>query len=173
MLGLAALAYWLMRRKRQQKLTLLDPDLFASPYFRLGITQQMLQQIALGGAMISLPIFLQMVLGYDAMQAGLSLAPLSLSMFTLAMLVGKKAGSFRPSSIVRSGFAMMLLGFVALVPLVPRVDSGWHLVIPLAVVGSGLGLLVSQLNNYTLAPITEERVSEAEPRADIEGAALG
>jgi len=27
--------------------------------------------------------------------------------------------------------------------------------------GSGLGLLVSQLNNYTLAPISEERISEA------------
>jgi len=27
--------------------------------------------------------------------------------------------------------------------------------------GSGLGLLVSQLNNYTLAPISDERVSEA------------
>ena len=29
------------------------------------------------------------------------------------------------------------------------------------IVGSGLGLLVSQLNNYTLSPIEEERVSEA------------
>ena len=45
--------------------------------------------------------------------------------------------------------------------MVPRADSGWDLVLPLAVVGSGLGLLVSQLNNYTLAPITDERVSEA------------
>ena len=33
--------------------------------------------------------------------------------------------------------------------------------IPLAIAGSGLGLLVSQLNNYTLAPIEEERISEA------------
>ena len=41
----------------------------------------MLQQIALGGTMIALPIYLQMVLEYNAMQAGLSLAPLSLSMF--------------------------------------------------------------------------------------------
>ena len=32
---------------------------------------------------------------------------------------------------------------------------------PLVIAGSGLGLLVSQLNNYTLAPIDEERVSEA------------
>jgi hypothetical protein len=35
------------------------------------------------------------------------------------------------------------------------------MVVPLIVAGVGLGLLVSQLNNYTLAPISEERVSEA------------
>jgi hypothetical protein len=48
-----------------------------------------------------------------------------------------------------------------LLPIVPRADSGWYLIVPLVIVGSGLGLLVSQLNNYTLAPISEERVSEA------------
>ena len=47
----------------------------------LGISGQLLQQIALGGLMIALPIYLQMVLEYNAMEAGLSLAPLSLSMF--------------------------------------------------------------------------------------------
>jgi hypothetical protein len=35
------------------------------------------------------------------------------------------------------------------------------LAIPLFIMGLGLGLLVSQLNNYALAPISEERVSEA------------
>ena len=48
-----------------------------------------------------------------------------------------------------------------LVPIVPRAESGWALAIPLVIVGMGLGLLVSQLNNYTLAPIEEERSSEA------------
>ena len=43
----------------------------------------------------------------------------------------------------------------------PRAHSGWYLAIPLVIVGAGLGLLVSQLNNYTLAPIDEERISEA------------
>ena len=43
----------------------------------------------------------------------------------------------------------------------PIADSGWYLTIPLLISGSGLGLLVSQLNNYTLSPITDERVSEA------------
>ena len=93
---MAALVCWLVRRKREGKPTLLDPDLFQSKIFRLGITEQMLQQIALGGTMIALPIYLQMVLEYNAMEAGLSLAPLSLSMFGVALLAGKKAGSAAP-----------------------------------------------------------------------------
>ena len=160
-IALAGLVSWLVRRKRQGKPTLIDPDLFRSRIFRLGVSQQVLQQIALGGAMIALPIYLQMVLEYDAMQAGLSLAPLSLSMFGVAILAGKKAGTRRPSSIIRVGFALLTTGMVVLIPIVPRADSGWHLVVPLLIAGSGLGLLVSQLNNYTLSPISEERVSEA------------
>ena len=159
--GLAAFAYWLVERHRQGKPTVLNPELFKLPNFRIGISQQMLQQIALGGAMIALPIFLQISLEYDAMEAGLSLAPLSLTMFAVAMLAGRKAGDRRPAAIIRVGFALCLAGMLLLIPLVPRVDTGWYLVVPLMIAGAGLGLLVSQLNNYTLAPIEEERVSEA------------
>jgi hypothetical protein len=56
---------------------------------------------------------------------------------------------------------MLSVGMILLVPIVPRADTGWYLVVPLIIAGSGLGLLVSQLNNYTLSPISEERVSEA------------
>jgi Major Facilitator Superfamily len=159
--ALTGFAFWLVRRRQQDKAALIDPDLFRSKHFQIGISQQMLQQIALGGAMIALPIYLQMVLEYNAMQAGLSIAPLSLSMFALAMLAGRKAGARRPSSIVRLGFLMLAVGMALLIPIVPRADSGWYLAGPLVLAGSGLGLLVSQLNNYTLAPISEERVSEA------------
>jgi EmrB/QacA subfamily drug resistance transporter len=160
-IALAGLVFWLARRKRQAKPTLIDPDLFKSKHFRFGISQQLLQQIALGGTMIALPIYLQMVLEYNALEAGLSIAPLSLSMFGIALLAGRRAGKRRPSSIVAVGFALLTAGMLLLIPLVPRADSGWPLLIPLVIAGSGLGLLVSQLNNYTLAPISEERVSEA------------
>ena len=160
-IAMGALAYWLVRRKRAGKPTLIDPDLFSSKLFRFGISEQMLQQIALGGAMIALPIYLQMVLEYNAMQAGLSLAPLSLSMFAVAVLAGKKAGQRRPASIIRLGFVLLTVGVAVLIPIVPRAEFGWALLVPLLIAGSGLGLLVSQLNNYTLSPISEERVSEA------------
>lgn len=160
-LALGGLTYWLIKRKKENKPTLLDPGLFASKVFRLGISGQMMQQIALGGMMIALPIYLQMVFEYNAMMAGLTLAPLSLSMFAVALIAGKKAGTRRPSGIIRVGFALLALGIIILIPLIPRVDSGVALIIPLLLAGSGLGLLVSQLNNYTLAPISAERVSEA------------
>jgi MFS family permease len=140
---------------------LLDPDLLRSKMFRLGITGQMLQQIALGGSMIVVPIFLQMVLEYDAMQTGLTLAPLSLTMFIVAMLAGKRAEGRRPAGIIRLGFGLLALGILVMIPIVPRTDTGWWLALPLFIMGLGLGLLVSQLNNYALAPISEERVSEA------------
>src|SRR3954467_1889955 len=159
--ALAALAWWLRKRKREGKTALIDAGLFSSKYFRLGISSQTLQQIALGGLMIALPMFLQMVLEYSAMGAGLTLAPLSLTMFAVALLAGKKAGKRSPSKIIRAGFLLLVVGIAVLIPIVPRADSGWAMVIPLMIAGAGLGLLVSQLNNYTLAPIEEERVSEA------------
>jgi MFS family permease len=160
-LALVVLTRWLSRRKRAGKPTLLDPALFASKVFRYGVTGQMLQQITLGGLMIALPLYLQMVLEYNAMEAGLSLAPLSLTMFLVALYAGRHAPKRRASAIIRIGFVAVLIGVGALIPIVPRATSGWWLSIPLVVAGAGLGMLVSQLNNYTLAPIEEERISEA------------
>ena len=159
--ALGSLARWLVRRKRAGKPTLLDPDLFKLDLFRLGISSQMLQNIALGGAMIALPIYLQMVLEYNALQTGLTLAPLSLTMFGTALVAGKRAGRRRPAALIRAGSGLLTVGMLLLLPIVPRAHSGWALVIPLIIAGAGLGLLVSQLNNYTLSPISDERVSEA------------
>ena len=111
-------------------MTLLDPDLFRHPNFTAGVSGQMLQQITLGGAMIALPLFFQMTLEYNALEAGLSLAPLSLTMFAAAMVAGKKAGDRRPAAIIRTGFLLTSLGIAIIIPFVPRADSGWYFVDP-------------------------------------------
>ena len=159
--ALASFAWWLVRRKREGKPALIDADLFRSKYFRLGISSQTLQQIALGGLMIALPIYLQMVLEYNALEAGLSLAPLSLSMFVVALLAGKKAGKRSPEQDHPSRLSPARRRRRGPDPdraarRLRLVDGG-----SAADRRGGLGLLVSQLNNYTLSPIEEERVSEA------------
>ncbi|HET8821661.1 MAG TPA: hypothetical protein VFM57_08950, partial [Thermoleophilaceae bacterium] len=89
------------------------------------------------------------------------LAPLSLTMFGVALLAGRRAGRRRPAALIRAGFLLLSAATLILIPLVPRADSGWSLALPLVIAGAGLGLLVSQLNNYTLAPVSEDRVGEA------------
>jgi MFS family permease len=159
--AMSLFAVWLVRRKKQSKPTLIDPQLFSSKHFTAGISGQLLQNTALGGMMIVLPIYFQMVFEYTAMQTGLSIAPFSLSIFALSILAGRQAGKRRPSRIIQAGFAILLVGVALLIPLVPRADSSLSFIIPLLVAGAGLGLLVSQLNNYSLSPISAEHVSEA------------
>lgn len=163
-LGLVAMALlivWLGRRTRAGRPALLDPGLFSSKLFTFGLSGIALQQLALGGMLIALPLYLQIVMGYTAMEAGLSLAPLSLSMFAVALIAGKRAGRRRPAILVRAGYGLFLLALVLLIPLIPSADSGWDLAVPLVLAGSGFGLMVSQLQNYTLSPIAEEQVGEA------------
>ena len=161
-IALALLAYWLVRRKREGKLTLLDPDLFRFPHFRIGITQQMLQQITLGGAMIALPIFLQMTLEYNAMEAGLSLAPLSLSMFArrhARRAEGREAApeQHRPGRVRahhgRDGGDHP--------DRAPRPTPAGALVVPLLITGSGWACSCRSSTTTRCRPIEEERVSEA------------
>lgn len=159
--GIGSFAWWLLRRKKQGKTPLIDPQLFSSIYFRLGISGQMLQNIALGGLMIVLPIYFQMVFEYTAMQTGLAIAPFSLSIFAVSVLAGRRAANRRASRIIQVGFVVLSIGLLLLIPLIPRASSGLGFLIPLVIAGAGLGLLVSQLNNYTLSPISEEHVSEA------------
>ena len=61
-----------------------------------GEAGRMLQQLALGGSMIVLPIYLQMVLEYNALKAALSLAPLSLTLFAVAIVAEEEAGKRHP-----------------------------------------------------------------------------
>ena len=160
-LALWALARWLVRRHREGKVTLLDPELFRLPHFRArDLRADAAERHARRGddRAADLPADR---LEYDALETGLSLAPLSLTMFAVAILAGRKSGGRRPAKIIRTGFGLTTLGLALIIPIVPDADSGWYLLIPLAIAGAGLGLLVSQLNNYSLAPIDEERISEA------------
>ncbi len=61
------------------------------------MSQIFLQQVALGGMLIALPIYLQLVWGYNALEACVTLAPLSLTMFGVALLAGMRRPDPEPS----------------------------------------------------------------------------
>ena len=125
--GLVALARWLVRQHRAGKVTVLDPDLFRLPHFRLGITQQTLQQITLGGAMIATADLPPDLARVRRAAGGAFHRPLSVTMFFVAMAAGRRAGKRRPAAIIRAGFALAAAGMTLVLAVVPRATSGWHL----------------------------------------------
>jgi hypothetical protein len=62
-------------------------------------------------------------------------------MFAVALVVGRRAGNKSPSKIIRWGFLLLAVGVAILIPIVPRAHSGWWMVIPLLIAGTGLRLL--------------------------------
>ena len=139
------------------KPTLLDPTLFASKLFSVGVSQIFLQQVV-GDA--DRPPDLQLVWGYNALEAGITLAPLSLTMFEsrssqeesreAAAERHRPRGLRAARGVDRHPHPAGAQGGLGLAPGDPA-DA----------LGRRARLLASQLNNYALAPISEERVGEA------------
>ncbi len=92
------------------------------------------------GAIVMLPLYLQVVKGYSATDAGLKLIPLMLGIVSTSILSGKlitKHGRYKKFPIM--GTAMMTLGILAMYRL--EIDTPyWEISIYAIMVGAGLGL---------------------------------
>jgi MFS family permease len=113
------------------------------------------------GIVVVLPVYLQTVLSFDALESGITMLPLSLSLFAFALLGASLTTRFSPKRVVQFGLMGMLAGAFLLIAL-----TGPHLrsvgfAVALALVGAGNGLLDSQLGNVIMSSVPAQRGSEA------------
>src|SRR4051794_6134644 len=100
--GLAALGgfvVWEERRERLGRDRLLDTALLRIVQLRAGLTTIMGQQLVLMGVFFVIPVYLQVVLGFDAFETGKRLLPLSLSMLVAALLGPRVAERRSPRTV--------------------------------------------------------------------------
>ncbi len=140
---------------------LLDVRLLEIPPMRAGLVTYLCQQFIIMGTFFVLPLYLQTVLGYDALETGIILLPLSIALLVFALGGARLAGRYSPRRIVLAGLLAMLSGLVLLIAFTgPDLRSaGFSLA--LALVGAGNGLMVSQLGNVIMSSVPAERGSEA------------
>jgi MFS family permease len=140
---------------------LLDTRLLKIPPMRAGLVTYLCQQFIIMGTFFVLPLYLQTVLGYDALQTGIVLLPLSLSLLVFALGGARLAGRYSPQRIAAAGLLGMLSGLILLVAFTGPDLRSTGFAIALALVGAGNGLLVSQLGNVIMSSVPAERGSEA------------
>lgn len=140
---------------------LLDIRLLEIPPMRAGLVTYLCQQFIIMGTFFVLPLYLQTVLGYDALQTGIILLPLSLALLLFALGGARLAGRYSPRRIVLAGLLAMLTGLILLVAFTGPDLRSAGFALALALVGAGNGLMVSQLGNVIMSSVSAERGSEA------------
>jgi MFS family permease len=158
---LGLLVGWCRRLAGRGQDALVDPRILTNRVFTGAAGVTVVQQFVLGSYIFVVPVFLQLVLGYSAFETGLVLLPASLAMLGAALLADRYTGRFTPLSMVRFGLVSSMGGIAAIVWRLATAVEGRDLALGLILVGAGLGLLVSQLNNLALSSVDLDEAAEA------------
>jgi len=151
---------WQRRREAAGEAVLLDPAMLRNLQLRSGLTSFFFQYLLQAGLFFVVPLFLSVALGLSAIDTGLRIMPLSLTLLVGAIGVPKFFPNASPRRVVRIGFLML---FIALVALVAALDIGVGpevVTVPLLVAGLGIGALASQLGSVTVSAVSDERSAE-------------
>ena len=149
--------WWGLRRKRLGRSTMLAFGLLRIRSFRNGNIAALIVALGEFGIILSLPLWLQNVLGYSAVQTGLVLLGLAIGSFVASGFAGVFGSRFSPVAIVRTGIGAEIAGLV-IVGLVISTGTPWFAIVPaLFVYGFGVGLATAQLTGVVLKDVPVEQ----------------
>jgi Na+/melibiose symporter-like transporter len=105
------------------------------------------------------PLFLSVCLGLSALETGVKLLPLSLTLLVAAVGIPRLLPDVSPRLVVRSGLFAMLAGTLVLLGALDA-DAGAEIVtVPMLLIGLGIGALASQLGSVTVSAVPDEESS--------------
>ena len=159
-LVLVLFVWWENRRVNRDEGALIDPAMLRNLQLRSGVMSFLFMFLIQAGIFFTVPLFLSVALGISAVETGVRLLPLSLSLLVFAVGVPKLRPNASPRRVVRLGFMMLFAGLVVLVALLD-VGVGPEIVTwPLLLAGSGLGMMASQLGAVTVSSVSDEKSGE-------------
>jgi EmrB/QacA subfamily drug resistance transporter len=137
--ALLAVVFLLQQRSRQDAEPLVPFSLFRNRNFAVINGIAALVSVGILGFFLPVTIYLQSVLGYSAIKAGLVLAPMSLIALLLAPVAGRMSDKISGKYILMTGLALFGIG-AAVLTLQSEPDSNWPDFIPaIALMGLGMG----------------------------------
>jgi EmrB/QacA subfamily drug resistance transporter len=146
---------------------LIDFSLFRKIDFLAGNITGLLLSASMMGVFFMIPIFLQTVLGFSALKAGLVMSPMSVVIIFAAPLAGMMSDRVGSKWIVALGMLLLAFGIAWMAGLTP-----WHeqltpdttpmmLLFPFIVAGIGIGFAVAPVTSAVMATAPPERVGNA------------
>lgn len=160
-----ALLWLFVRWQRHREATGQDPlvhlDLLRIPPLRSGLANLLAQNFILMGIFFVVPLYLQLVLGLDALETGIRMLPVSVTMFIASAMGSRLTLRYSVRTIVRAGLLTIAAAvFLLLATIDPELRS-LAFAASMALLGAGMGLIASQLGNVVQSSVDASGRSEA------------
>jgi EmrB/QacA subfamily drug resistance transporter len=157
---LSLFARWERRREAQGVDPLVHLPLLGRPVLRSGLLTLVSQNLILLGLFFVIPLYLQVVQGFDAFQTGLRLLPVSITMLVASVIASRVGRAVGPRRVVRLALVTLTAAIVWLLATIDPVIDDAQFAGAMALLGVGTGLLASQLGNVVQSSVGEEERSE-------------
>jgi MFS transporter, DHA2 family, multidrug resistance protein len=159
MLAAVGLALFLWRELTAERpavnLRILRDPTFSAATFMGGM-----MGAGLSGSLFILPLFLEGLLGYNAMDAGIALMPRSLAMLVLMPIAGRSYNRIGPRLMVAIGIGFIIAGYWQLGHMTSQTGI-WNLVVPQLCTGSGFSFLFAALSTAALSRVPKAKMTAA------------
>jgi MFS family permease len=151
---------WQERRVRRAEEPLMRPGMFKNRQLAGGLTMFFFQYLVQAGFFFVVPLFLSVCLGLTALETGVRLLPLSITLLVAALGIPRFLPRISPRLVVRAGLLSLLVGTLVLLGGLDA-DAGPEIVlVPMLLIGLGIGALASQLGAVTVSAVPDEETPE-------------
>jgi MFS family permease len=155
---------------------LVQPSLFANRQMTGGLTMFSFQFMVMMGLFFVIPLYLSVALGLSAIDTGIKITPLSVTMLLAAAGIPRLLPKASPRRVVQSGWVIATLGIVILASALDVNASAGIVTVPLLLIGLAEGALASQLGSVTVSAVPDDlspEVGGLQNTATQFGASLG
>jgi EmrB/QacA subfamily drug resistance transporter len=159
--SLVAFVRWQRHRESSGQDPLVHLDLLQIGTLRSGLASLLSQNLILMGIFFVVPLYLQIVLGLDALETGMRMLPVSITMFIFSALGARLSLRFSVRTLVRTGLAIAAVAVLVLLAVIDPELRDLGFAISMALLGVGMGLLASQLGNVVQSSVEASGRSEA------------
>jgi len=159
--SLLAFVRWQRHRESSGQDPLVHLDLLQIGMLRSGLASLLSQNLILMGIFFVVPLYLQIVLGLDALETGMRMLPVSITMFIFSALGARLSLRFSVRSLVRTGLAIAAVAVLVLLAVIDPELRDLGFAVSMALLGVGMGLLASQLGNVVQSSVEASGRSEA------------
>jgi MFS family permease len=151
---------WENRQIARGREPLVDPAILRAPVLRGGLTAFFFQFFLQAGLFFAVPLFLSVALGLSAIDTGVRLLPLSITLILAAAGIPKFFPQASPRRVARLGFLALFAGLVVMVAALDAGAGAEIVTWPMLLAGLGIGALASQLGSITVSSVPDEQSGE-------------